>query len=136
MHYKYIHNNSVSHVCHTHIKCIRERENIPVFTLKVVVATISFSANAILGLFEGGYYSKCIVYSRKYDKRGRAQPSVKARAVVYGSETQDSQMLVIEGTMRVGGLNITDAGQTRTRRVTWHVCRYTTRSVSYIYMYA
>ena len=31
-------------------------------------------------------------------------------------------MQVFEGTLRVGGLNITDAGQTRARRVTWHVC--------------
>ena len=31
-------------------------------------------------------------------------------------------MLVIEGTLRVGGLNITDAGQTRARWVTWHIC--------------
>ena len=37
------------------------------------------------GLFKGGYYSKCGVYSRIYGKRGRAKPSFKARTIVYGS---------------------------------------------------
>ena len=31
-------------------------------------------------------------------------------------------MLVNEDTLRVDGLKFTDAGQTRARRVTWHVC--------------
>ena len=108
-------------MCHTHIKGYA-MGRIYRFPQKNAAATICFSANAIWGLFKGGYYSKCGVYSRKYGKRGRAQPSFKARAIVYGSSNTDCQMLVIEGTERVGGLNITDAGQTRARRVTWHVC--------------
>ena len=57
-----------------------------IFLKKNAAATIYFSANAIRGLFKGGYYSKCGVYSRKYSKRDRDQPSFKARAIlVYGS---------------------------------------------------
>ena len=55
------------------------------FPQKNAAATIYFSANAIRGLFKGGYYSKCGVYSRKYGKCGRAKPSFKARAIVNGS---------------------------------------------------
>ena len=56
------------------------------FPQKNAAATIYFSANAIRGLFKDGYYSKYGVYS-KNSKRGRAQPSFKARsrAIVYGS---------------------------------------------------
>ena len=82
MHYNYIQN--WGHVCHTHIKGYA-MGRIYRFPQKNAAATIYFSANAIWGLFEGGYYSKCGVYSRKYGKRGRAQPSFKARAIVYRS---------------------------------------------------
>ena len=56
-----------------------------VFPQQDALATIYFSANAIRGLFKGGYYMKCGVYSRKYGKCDRVQPSFKARAIVYGS---------------------------------------------------
>ena len=42
-----------------------------------VAATIYFSVTAMRRLFEGGYYSKCGIYSRKYGIRGIRPVRVK-----------------------------------------------------------
>ena len=97
-----------------------------VFPQKEAAATINFNANAIWGLFKDSYYSKCGVYSSKYGKRGRAQPSFKARAIVYGSSrTAKCWSLKIRcgsSGRRVKRHGLDDAGQTRAGQVTWHVC--------------
>ena len=63
---------------------LREWENIPIFLKKMPRLLFISALTQYGGLFKGGYYLKCGVYSRKYGKRGRAQPSFKARAIVYG----------------------------------------------------
>ena len=82
MQYNYIHNSG--HVCHTHIKCYANRKTYR-FSSKRHRGYYIFQHYSNTGLFKGGYYLKCGVYSRKYGKRGRAQPSFKVRAIVYGS---------------------------------------------------
>ena len=79
MHYNFFLHNS-GHVCATPILNATRAGEHTVFPQKDAAATIYFSANAIRGLFKGGYYSKCGVYSKKYGKRGKTQPRFKGRA--------------------------------------------------------